>query len=265
MRFVIAILIAMFTASAIGATCDNCHGSRVVGPGPVRFACPVCEGTGEVSVVEHPPVVLSDATTSGQPRPVVARVTADVGNELHSGSGVLVAIRGQSGIVLTNWHVVRENRDGITVTWPDGSRSPAKVIARDHVWDLAALSTARPNAEPVTVAAQAPRIGDRLTIAGYGPRGVYLEQTGEVTQYLSPLRMSTKQFVEMRAAARDGDSGGPMFNGDGELAGVLFGQADGLTCGSCSTRVAAFLSAAKLAADPAPARAVCADGRCQTR
>lgn len=265
MRFVLAMLIAAFTAAAAGATCDNCHGSRVVGPGPVRFACPVCEGTGEVSVIEHPPVVLSNAEAAGQPRPVVARVTSDVGNELHSGSGVLVATRGQSGVVLTNWHVVRENRDGITVTWPDGSRSPAKLIARDHVWDLAALAVAKPKAEPVAIAAQAPKIGDRLTIAGYGPKGVYLEQTGEVTQYLSPLRMSERQFIEMKAAARDGDSGGPMFNQAGELAGVLFGQAGGLTCGSCSTRVAAFLSAAKLAAAPAPSRAVCADGRCQTR
>lgn len=265
MRFVIAILIAMFTAAAIGAQCDNCHGSRVVGPGPVRFACPVCEGTGEVSVVEHPPVVLSDAKAAGQPRPVVARVTAANGNMRHSGSGVLVAASGSTATVLTNWHVVDDNRDGITVAWPDGSRVPAKLIAHDRVWDLAALSVARPVAEPVAVAAQAPKIGDRLTIAGYGPNGIYLEQSGAVIDYVSPENITHRHIVEMRAAARNGDSGGPMFNADGELAGVLFGYLDGRTFGSCSTRVAAFLEGAKVAVAPATSRAVCADGRCQTR
>ncbi|MEY3205028.1 MAG: Periplasmic serine endoprotease DegP precursor [Planctomycetota bacterium] len=265
MRFVLAMLIATFTAAAAGATCDNCHGSRVVGPGPVRFACPVCEGTGEVSVVEHPPVVLSDAEAAGQPRPVVARVTSANGNLRHSGSGVLVAASGSTATVLTNWHVVDEARDGITVAWPDGSRAAAKLIAHDRVWDLAALVVARPVAEPVALAAQAPKIGDRLTIAGWGPKGVYLEQTGAVIDYVSPRDVTHRQIVEMRAAARNGDSGGPMFNADGELAGVLFGHLDGRTFGSCSTRVAAFLEGARVAAAPAPSRAVCADGRCQTR
>ena len=261
MRFVTAILIAMFTAAAIGAPCDNCHGSRVVGQGPVRFACPVCEGTGEVSVVEHPPVVLS----AGQPRPVVARVTAASGNTRHSGSGVLVAASGSTATVLTNWHVVDNRRDGIMVAWPDGSRVQAQLIAHDRVWDLAALSCLRPNAEPVTVAAQAPKIGDRLTIAGYGPKGIYLEQTGAVIDYVAPQDVTHRHIVEMRAAARNGDSGGPMFNSDGELAGVLFGHLDGRTFGSCSTRVAAFLESAQVAVAPAQSRAVCADGRCQTR
>jgi len=265
MRFVTTIVLSIFVAVAAGAECHNCTGSRVVGPGPVRFPCPVCDGTGEVPEVVHPPVVLSGERAAGQPRPVVARVTSASGNMRHSGSGVLVAASGSTATVLTNWHVVDEARDGITVEWPDGSRAPANLIAHDRVWDLAALSVARPGAEPVAVAAQAPKVGDRLTIAGYGPKGVYLEQTGAVTDYVSPQNITHRQIVEMRAAARNGDSGGPMFNADGELAGVLFGHANGRTFGSCSTRVAAFLEGAKVAAAPAKARAVCADGRCQAR
>jgi hypothetical protein len=65
-----------------------------------------------------------------------------------------------------------------------------------------------------------------------------------------------------------------MFNADGELAGVLFGCRDGLTVGSCSTRLRAFLAAvpdeaaeaAEVAtpARPAPAAATakCRNGRC---
>ncbi len=42
------ILTLLLAATAAAAPCDNCHGDRVVGPGPVRFACPVCEGSGEI-------------------------------------------------------------------------------------------------------------------------------------------------------------------------------------------------------------------------
>lgn len=258
----LAIFLALFASIAAGAECHNCTGSRVVGPGPVRFACPVCEGTGEVSVVEHPPVVLSAEPSH---RAAVVRVTAAEGNVRHHGSGVLVSVTGSTGTILTNWHVIRDGRDGVVVKWPNGTTTPAKVQRSDAVWDLAALAVANPPAAPVPVAVQAPQIGDRLTIAGYGPKGVYLEQTGAVTDYVSPQNITHRQIVEMRAAARNGDSGGPMFNADGELAGVLFGHANGRTFGSCSTRVAAFLEGARVAAVPATARAVCADGRCPTR
>ena len=65
----------------------------------------------------------------------------------------------------------------------------------------------------------------------------------------------------MKAAARDGDSGGPMFNDGGELAGVLFGSANGRTVGSCSTRLRSFLAAA-VAADRGQV-AACVGGACK--
>ncbi len=48
-------------------------------------------------------------------------------------------------------------------------------------------------------------------------------------------------MVELSAAARNGDSGGPIFNSRGELAGVLFGAASGRTTGSYCGRVRWFL------------------------
>ena len=53
---------------------------------------------------------------------------------------------------------------------------------------------------------------------------------------------NVKEFVELAATARQGDSGGPILNERGELAGVLFGQSDGRTIGSCSSRVRTFLA-----------------------
>ncbi len=49
-------------------------------------------------------------------------------------------------------------------------------------------------------------------------------------------------MVELDVEARQGDSGGPIFNQRGELAGVLFGAGQGTTLGSFAPRVACFLA-----------------------
>jgi hypothetical protein len=49
-------------------------------------------------------------------------------------------------------------------------------------------------------------------------------------------------MVELSAEARQGDSGGPIFNQQGELAGVLFGSGPGYTSGSYGGRVLGFLT-----------------------
>lgn len=249
MKPIVLSVLAVLAGVASAADCTNCDGGRLVGAGPVRFPCPVCDGRG--TVPDRPPA-------KGQPRPAVARITAAEGPSKISGSGVLVT-SGTGVVVLTNWHVVRSHRHSLTVTWPDGSSSPAKVIASDDAWDLAALAVTRPSAMPVAIAAAAPKLGEPLTIAGYGPEGKYLEQTGVVTDYLQPTGRHPRQFVEMKASARQGDSGGPMFNASGELAGVLFGCRDGHTIGSCSTRLTAFLASLPGGA----AKATCRDGRCK--
>ena len=65
---------------------------------------------------------------------------------------------------------------------------------------------------------------------------------GRCTQYVSPGARHPFEMVEVSAAARQGDSGGPILNGRGELAGVLFGEGDGKTAGADCGRVAQFLT-----------------------
>ena len=50
------------------------------------------------------------------------------------------------------------------------------------------------------------------------------------------------EMVELDVEARQGDSGGPIFNQRGELAGVLFGAGEGTTIGSFAPRVETFLA-----------------------
>ncbi len=173
--------------------------------------------------------------------PAVVRVVSPERNGMSLGSGTLVAVHADHGLVLTNWHVISDAAGQVQVVFPDGFRTPATVLKADREWDLAALAIWRPNASPVPIANQAPRPGDPLTIAGYGS-GRYRAAGGWCTQYVSPGRGQPFEMVELSVAARQGDSGGPIFNKQGELAGVLFGSGFGSTAGSYCGRVQKFLA-----------------------
>jgi hypothetical protein len=175
-----------------------------------------------------------------KPHPAVVRIIVPNRDGFSLGSGALVAKTEKHGLVITNWHVVREASGPIVVAFPDGFRSGASVLRTDDNWDLAALAVWRPNVEPIPMANQAPRPGESLTIAGYGP-GSYRTITGRCTQYVSPGDNQPFEMVELSAGARNGDSGGPILNQRGEMAGVLFGAAGGHTTGSYCGRVRWFL------------------------
>jgi hypothetical protein len=181
--------------------------------------------------------------TAGNPNihPAVARIVAPGEGSISYGSGTLVHVAGDYGIVMTNWHVVNEATGPISVHFPDGFYSLATVQNVDKDWDLAALAIRRPNAAPVPLASEPPRPGEMLTIAGYGS-GTYRSASGACTQYVAPGLEFPYEMVEVAVSARQGDSGGPIFNARGELAGVLFGEGHGRTSGSYCGRVRWFLT-----------------------
>jgi hypothetical protein len=86
-----------------------------------------------------------------------------------------------------------------------------------------------------------PKPGDLLTIHGYG-QGQYRIATGHCTQFFAPKENFPCEMVELDVEARQGDSGGPIFNDRGEIAGVLFGAGEGTTIGSFAPRVQSFLT-----------------------
>ena len=126
------------------------------------------------------------------------------------------------------------------VLFPDGSRFEASVLGSDRTWDLAALGIAPPRATPVAVAADHPQPGDRLRSCGYGPDGRYWCNQGRALGY-ARANTATHETLELSGYARDGDSGGPVLNGRGELVAVLWGT-DGRTVeGTYCGRIRKFL------------------------
>jgi len=189
---------------------------------------------------------LSATTTTRPPsqpyiHPAVARIVAPGDGSISFGSGTLVFVDERCGLVVTNWHVINEATGPISVHFPDGFYSLATIQKIDRDWDLAILAIRKPNVEPVPLAGAAPQPGEMLTIAGYGS-GSYRAASGVCTQYVAPGTTFPFEMVEVAVSARQGDSGGPIFNSRGELAGVLFGEGNGRTSGSYCGRVRWFLS-----------------------
>jgi len=138
------------------------------------------------------------------------------------GSGFVVD---PSGIVITNNHVIAE-ADEITVIFSDEKRRTAEVLGRDEKTDLAVLKL---NLEPedgelpfVKLGdSDASRVGDWVMAIG-NPFGL----GGSVTAGIISARSRNinagpyDDFIQTDASINRGNSGGPLFNMDGEVIGV---------------------------------------------
>jgi hypothetical protein len=192
------------------------------------------------------------------PHPAVVRVINQHGGSRSLGSGTLVEVDGQQALVATCAHLFREGVGKIVVEFPRHGRHAAKVAALDEASDLALLQLPQVSATPVKVATQPPRAGDELTSCGYGPDGVFAVNHGRALGYAS-LDGNTFDVLELEGSARRGDSGGPILNARGELAGVLFGTDGRRVNGSHCGKLQALLQRSRPSAKP---QAAC---RCDPR
>jgi serine protease Do len=177
-------------------------------------------------------VLVAICSVAWAEHPSVLRVEVTDG----VGSGVVV----REDLLITNWHVTR-GHDRVAVVATNG-RFLGRVVATSDMWDLSAVRVAIKDAKAVRLAARMPRPRDRLTLGGHGAPGQgYRELTGSLVGYASPVGSSSHELIEMRGLARHGDSGGAIFNANGELAGLIIGIGDGRTLGVGASRIGAFL------------------------
>lgn len=135
------------------------------------------------------------------------------------GSGFIISA---DGYVVTNNHVIAE-ADEISVRLQDGSTLEAKVIGRDPKVDLALLKV-EPTEELPFVSfgdSRVTRVGDWVLAIG-NPFGL----GGSVTAGIVSARGRNinqgpyDDFIQTDASINRGNSGGPMFNLDGEVVGI---------------------------------------------
>jgi serine protease Do len=134
------------------------------------------------------------------------------------GSGFFISA---DGYIVTNNHVV-DHATEVTVTTTDGKSMPAKVIGTDAKTDLALLKVKEGGNFPfVSFASEAPRVGDWVIAVG-NPFGL----GGTVTAGIVSARGRDigsgpyDDFLQIDAPVNRGNSGGPTFNGEGQVVGV---------------------------------------------
>jgi serine protease Do len=127
-----------------------------------------------------------------------------------------------AGLILTNAHVV--SRDRLTVSLPDGTRHPARVIAHDRELDLAALSLEGDGLPTIELGdSRALRPGDWVMAFGH-PWGVDGAATAGVVigqaDALPDRLPFGRNWLAVGLHYRPGHSGGPLVDSAGRLVGI---------------------------------------------
>jgi len=152
---------------------------------------------------------FGDKNTPGQPGTRVASL----------GSGFIID---PSGLIVTNAHVIA-NADQITVTLSDDTVLQAQVIGRDAVTDLALLkvNTKTPLPAATWGDSSKAKVGDWVLAIG-NPFGLGGTVTaGIISATARDIHSGPyDDYLQTDASINRGNSGGPMFNLQGEVIGI---------------------------------------------
>src|SRR5262245_53112822 len=135
------------------------------------------------------------------------------------GSGFIID---SAGIVVTNNHVIAD-ADEITVILNDGSRIKAELIGKDQKTDLALLriktdkqlkSVKFGNSDSLRLGEWVVAIGNPFSLGGTVTAGIVSARNRDINS--GPY----DNYIQTDAAINRGNSGGPLFNLEGEVVGV---------------------------------------------
>lgn len=134
------------------------------------------------------------------------------------GSGFVIS---EDGYVVTNNHVI-DGADEITVEFFSGEMLPATVVGKDPNTDIALLKVE--SEEPLPFVnfgdSDAMRVGDWVLAVGNPLGQGFSVSAGIVSQRNRALSGNYDDFIQTDAAINRGNSGGPLFNMDGDVIGV---------------------------------------------
>jgi len=135
------------------------------------------------------------------------------------GSGFIID---PNGYIVTNYHVI-EDADQITVILQDDTNMTATVVGKDKKTDLALLkvdvkkplpAVAWGDSDKVRVGDWVIAIGDPYGLGGTVTAGIISARARDINS--GPY----DEYLQTDAPINRGNSGGPMFNMDGEVVGV---------------------------------------------
>lgn len=134
------------------------------------------------------------------------------------GSGFVIS---EDGYIVTNNHVI-EGADEILIEFFEGFELPATLIGRDPNTDIALLKVEAEN--PLKFVSfgnsDTARVGDWVMAMGNPLGQGFSVSAGIVSARNRALSGTYDDYIQTDAAINRGNSGGPLFNMDGEVIGV---------------------------------------------
>jgi serine protease Do len=177
--------------------------------------------TADLIATLQPAVVNISVVRYGKTGPVAGNMASQptVARHTTQSSGFFIA---SSGIIVTNRHAIADAGE-ITVTLHDTTRLNACVLASAAQSDIALLKV-NPSRRVATVKfgdSDGIRPGDPVFVIG-NPLGHGSTVTAGIVSALGRNSVQSEfgSFFQIDASLNEGNSGGPVFNADGEVVGV---------------------------------------------
>ncbi|WP_415182255.1 Do family serine endopeptidase [Phaeovulum sp.] len=134
------------------------------------------------------------------------------------GSGYVIS---EDGYIVTNNHVI-DGADEIQIEFFSGDTLPAKLIGTDPKTDVAVLKVESPKPLPFVAFGDSDvvRVGDWVMAMGNPLGQGFSVSAGIVSARNRELSGTYDDYLQTDAAINRGNSGGPLFNMDGQVIGM---------------------------------------------
>jgi len=134
------------------------------------------------------------------------------------GSGFVIS---EDGFIITNNHVI-DGADEIMIEFFSGEELPAELIGTDPNTDIAVLKVTADEPLPFVKFGDSDksRVGDWVMAIGNPLGQGFSVSAGIVSARKRALSGTYDDFIQTDAAINKGNSGGPLFNLDGDVVGV---------------------------------------------
>ena len=134
------------------------------------------------------------------------------------GSGFVIS---EDGYIVTNDHVIK-GADEITIEFFGGEKLPAKLVGTDPQTDIALLKVETDKPLPFVSFGDSDhaRVGDWVVAMGNPLGQGFSVSAGIVSARNRELSGTYDDYLQTDAAINRGNSGGPLFNMDGQVIGV---------------------------------------------
>ncbi len=227
---VLAGSLAAATLASAGTAAFVLNTRPAEAPAAATASAPASSGSGTLAGLDGASAIVAVAKAAS---PAVVTITTTSAGSARGGTTEGIGsgfIYDAKGWILTNYHVI-EGDGTLTVTLNDGREFPGRVASSDEAHDLAVVKIDGTGFPTLPIGSSANLQVGQLVVAIGSPLGQFtdsvtsgiLSATGRsitVTDQASRQRRTLTGLLQTDAAINEGNSGGPLLDGRGQVIGL---------------------------------------------